>query len=121
MTDILVTRLFKLTDAKGPLKAFASIRLGPITINGCRIVHQDGKKPWVSMPQEEDKKVKEGEPKKYHPIVFIEDKVLMKAVEDAVIAVYEGRASVTTSAAPAQQVTETQPFVTSSWLTITPF
>ena len=38
---------------KGALKAFFDIQLGGLTINGCRVIQDGNKKPWVSPPQRE--------------------------------------------------------------------
>lgn len=57
----------------GSLKGFASVRIADkLIINSCRIVHEQGKRPWVSLPQEtyEDKETGK---KKYSPIVEIPD------------------------------------------------
>lgn len=37
-------------DGTGSLKAFVDIRLGGITLKGCKIVQQDDKAAWVAMP-----------------------------------------------------------------------
>jgi DNA-binding cell septation regulator SpoVG len=36
---------------EGPLRAFASVRLGGVLIHDCRIIQQSGRHPWVSLPQ----------------------------------------------------------------------
>jgi DNA-binding cell septation regulator SpoVG len=71
---------------KGNLKAFASIRLGGVTIHDCRIVQQFGQKAWVSLPQKEYT-TKAGE-KKYAPVVELNDN-LKKQVCDAVLKAWE--------------------------------
>jgi len=84
---ILIRRL---EGGKGPLRAFATVRLyGTILVNGCRIIQQDGQGAFVTFPQEEGKApVAPGEKKKYFPIVKVEDKNTMKAIEKVVLEAY---------------------------------
>jgi DNA-binding cell septation regulator SpoVG len=37
-------------DGKSTVKAFVDVRLGGVTIKGCKIVRQEGQKPWLAMP-----------------------------------------------------------------------
>jgi DNA-binding cell septation regulator SpoVG len=37
-------------DGKSNVKAFVDLRLGGITLKGCKIVQQDGQKAWLAMP-----------------------------------------------------------------------
>jgi DNA-binding cell septation regulator SpoVG len=46
---IQVVALRKL-DGGGAVKAFCDIKLGGITLKGCKIVQQDGQRAWVAMP-----------------------------------------------------------------------
>jgi hypothetical protein len=34
----------------GAIRAFVDIRLGGVTIKGCKVVEQPGKEPWLAMP-----------------------------------------------------------------------
>jgi DNA-binding cell septation regulator SpoVG len=37
-------------DGKSSVKAFVDLKLGGITIKGCKIVRQGDQRPWVAMP-----------------------------------------------------------------------
>lgn len=120
-TEFTVVRLNKLTT-QGPLKAFADLKIGPVTIKGLRIVEPKGGHVFVTMPQSEVKATKEGEKTKYFPIVVIEDKDLMESIQRYVIECYHSdgpkahqglvNAPQQTNAAPAykQAQTPTQKF-----------
>lgn len=68
---------FKVVDGfrhinKGTLKAFFSVQIaGKVIIHDCRIVQQEGQKPWASLPQSEYTN-KDGK-KVYRPIVELPD------------------------------------------------
>jgi DNA-binding cell septation regulator SpoVG len=38
------------TDGHTSIKAFADIRVGGVTILGCKIVQQEGQRAWLAMP-----------------------------------------------------------------------
>jgi DNA-binding cell septation regulator SpoVG len=48
---IEVLEVRRLSDG-GNLKAFAKVKLGCVVIHGCRIIQQDGQRPWVALPQQ---------------------------------------------------------------------
>ena len=54
----------------GNLKAFASVRLGGVTIHDCRIGQQPRQRCWVSLPQREY--TQDGQ-KKYAPVVELSE------------------------------------------------
>jgi len=82
---VAVERITRLSTS-GPLKAFASVDIGGRwKIHDCRVVQQDGKAAWVSLPQgsyERDGK------KRWYPIVEVPDTV-KNAIQDAVLAAWE--------------------------------
>ena len=39
-----------LSTGKSTVKAFVDIRLGGIALKGCKIVQQDGQRPWLATP-----------------------------------------------------------------------
>ena len=49
MSAILVLAIRKL-DGNSAVKAFVDIRLGGVTLRGCKIVQQTGARPWVALP-----------------------------------------------------------------------
>ena len=73
----------------GPLRACARVRLGGVIIHNCRIVHQAGQRPWVSLPQREY--THDGQ-KKYAPILELSEP-LKRKVSRVVLAAWERRGS----------------------------
>jgi DNA-binding cell septation regulator SpoVG len=73
----------------GPLRAFASVRLGDVIIHDCRVVQQAGQRAWVSLPQREY--LHDGQ-KKYTAIVELSES-LKREVSRFVLAAWERRAS----------------------------
>jgi DNA-binding cell septation regulator SpoVG len=71
---------------KGNLRAFASVRLGGVVINNCRIIQQLGQRAWVSLPQQEYT-TRAGE-RRYAPVVELNDN-LKKQVCEAVLTAWE--------------------------------
>jgi DNA-binding cell septation regulator SpoVG len=49
MSAIEVVAIRRL-DGASTVKAFVDLRLGGVTLKGCKIVQQDGQRPWVAMP-----------------------------------------------------------------------
>ena len=86
--SIDVVAIKPLTKA-GNLKAFASVRLGGVTIHDCRIVQQPGQRPWVSLPQREYEK--DGQ-KKYSAIIELTEP-LKREVCRMVLAAWEREGS----------------------------
>lgn len=85
--NVRVTRI-KPVVGKGNLKAFIDIVIGDyISIHGCRVIQQEGQRPWVSMPQSEH--VKDGQ-KKYYTVIKILDKRLKHDIHEAILAAYRG-------------------------------
>lgn len=69
----------------GNFKAFASVRIGGLTIRSLRIVQQPGQEAWVSLPQEywTDKEGK----RRYSAIVEVPDHI-KQAISDAVLSAW---------------------------------
>jgi DNA-binding cell septation regulator SpoVG len=83
LSKITVTKVTPI-NGNGNLKAFASVRLGDVlTIHDCRVIQQEGKQPFVSLPQRKDEKTE-----KYYSIVYAEDKQFMEAVQQLVLAAW---------------------------------
>ena len=68
----------------GNLKAYATVRAGPWTIHGIRVVQQPGQRPWVSLPQAEGKPDSSGK-RTWWPVIECADKALKQAIETAVL------------------------------------
>jgi DNA-binding cell septation regulator SpoVG len=41
----------RLIDNAGSLRAYASVKIGPLTVHDFRVIQQAEKEPWVSVPQ----------------------------------------------------------------------
>jgi DNA-binding cell septation regulator SpoVG len=52
MENVEVLDITPSTNA-GNIRAFVSIKIGEVTIHGCKVVHQDGQRPWVALPSRE--------------------------------------------------------------------
>ena len=55
-------------------------------IYGCRVIQQEGQRPWVSMPQVEYQK---NGHKKYFAVVKILDEKLKEDINDAILTAYK--------------------------------
>ena len=73
-------------DGSGNVKAFASIRIGEITIHGAKIVQQDGQKEWLA-PPDKPWTGRDGE-QKWSPVVEL-TKPLRLRVEAVVLDAWE--------------------------------
>jgi len=73
---------------KGNLLGFASVRVGQLIINDCRVVQQPGQDAWVSLPQNSYVN-KDGETK-YAPIVEC-PKEWKEAIQEAVLTAWENQ------------------------------
>ena len=82
MTDITVIKIQPLTNT-GNLRAFADVRIGPVTIKGFRVVQQPGQQGWVSVPQQQNR---DG---KYYNTVLFDDKALLDRVRATVLSAWE--------------------------------
>ena len=74
-------------ENRGALKAFVHIQVGPFSITDCRIVQDNGAKPWVSMPALSYK-----DPQgtiHYKTLIKIEDKKLKNEISQAVLQAWE--------------------------------
>jgi hypothetical protein len=58
-------------DNAGTLKALVSVRIGAITINDCKIICQEGRRPWLGLPSKEYQS-KSGD-RRFSPIVELPD------------------------------------------------
>jgi hypothetical protein len=74
---------------KGSLRGFCTVVIGGLKINSCRVIQEEGKTAWVSLPQQEwtDREGK----KKYSPIVEVPDHIKV-AIQSAVLKAWEGQA-----------------------------
>ena len=63
----------------GNLRGFATVRIGCVMIKGWRIVKEDGKKAWVSPPQER------GNDGRYYATVKIDNPAVLDAIRSAVL------------------------------------
>jgi DNA-binding cell septation regulator SpoVG len=72
----------------GSLRAFCSVTIGGLKINSCRVIQEDGKSAWVSLPQQEWKD-REGK-KRYSPVVEAPDHI-KAAIQDAVLRTWEAQ------------------------------
>jgi len=85
-TKIHITKITPMIG-KGNLKAFVDIVIDDIiSIYGCRVIQQEGQRPWVSMPQIEYQK--NGQ-KKYFAVIKILDKKLKEDIDDAILTAYK--------------------------------
>jgi len=57
-----------------------------MSIYGCRVIQQEGQRPWVSMPQVEYQK---NGHKKYFAVVKILDEKLKEDINDAILTAYK--------------------------------
>jgi len=74
-------------EGRGALRAFVNIQVGPFTIVDCRVVQEDGKKPWLSMPALSFK-----DPQgtmHYKTLINIKDKNLKNEISRAVLKAWE--------------------------------
>jgi|ERR671915_2654889 hypothetical protein len=73
----------------GNLKAYISVRVGPWTIHGIRVVQQPGQRAWVSLPQAEGKPDSSGK-RAWWPLIECADKTLKQAIAAAVLKAWGG-------------------------------
>ena len=72
----------------GNLKAFVSIRLDGIEINGIRIVQQPHQRPYVQLPVVEYTRSDDGQ-RAFAPLIRIHDPTLDAAIRQAVMEVWQ--------------------------------
>lgn len=75
--DVLAIKLV----ACGNVKAFVSVQVDRLIVHSCRVICQDGKAPWVSLPQQE----RDG---KYFPLVEVSDRQLLERIKGSVLKAY---------------------------------
>lgn len=85
-SDIEVLSIKRQTNC-GNLKAFVSIRLGGIEINGLRIVQQPGQRAFVQLPVVEYIRKDDGN-RAFAPLVRIHDQTLDTTLRQAVLAAW---------------------------------
>lgn len=89
MPDILTVDVRLLKDAK-PVAGLASVsietELGELTISKVKIIHQDGKNPWVALPEIRYKDDKTGDWKNIP--IFTPSAKLKSAITEAVLTKY---------------------------------
>ena len=66
----------------GNLRAMATVRIGPLTVHGVRVIQQPGQKAWISLPQRQD------ESGRYFPVITTDDDHLKNTIRDKVLAMY---------------------------------
>jgi DNA-binding cell septation regulator SpoVG len=71
-------------DGTSTVKAFCDIRLGGVTLKGCKIVQQDAQKAWVATPS-----VKRD--RRWNNVVEITSKDLRQRITDVVLAAWTTR------------------------------
>ena len=67
-------------NGEGNLRAFADINVGDIRIRSVRIIKEEDKKLWVSLPQQQ------GANGSWYPIVKCEDPRLLSEIKEKVLA-----------------------------------
>jgi DNA-binding cell septation regulator SpoVG len=50
MTAVIEVLALRRLDGRSTVKAFVDVKLGGVTLKGCKIVQQDGQRAWVAMP-----------------------------------------------------------------------
>jgi DNA-binding cell septation regulator SpoVG len=68
------------------LRAFASVRIGDITIHDLRIIQQEKQKAWVSLPQREY--VNSDGQRRFSAVIEVSEE-LKRVVSDAVLTAWE--------------------------------
>ena len=79
-------------NGSGSLKAFATVRLGCITIHSCRIIQQADGDPWVALPQLPARRKIDGAGAGWAPVVEITNPTVLAALCEAVLAAWWERA-----------------------------
>lgn len=78
---------FKIVN-KGSLRAFFTATIGGLVIHSCRLIQENGKAGWVSLPQSEwiggDGK------KRYSPVIEVPDHV-KAAIQEAALAAWRAQ------------------------------
>lgn len=87
LPEIEVLRITRLHNG-GNLKAFVDIRFGDIELHSLRVVKEEHKRAWVSMPLFESEKAGK---KQYFPAVVLHNERLKEAIKDAVLTAWEQR------------------------------
>ncbi len=82
VTDITVIKIQPLTNT-GNLRAFADVKIGPVTIKGFRVVQQPGQQAWVSVPQQQNR---DG---KYFNLLHFDDRGFLDQVRGEVLRAWE--------------------------------
>ena len=67
----------------GNVRAYARVKVGALTISSVKVIQQPGQRPWVKLPDQQNK---EG---KWFPIVTCSSPTLEQAIIDAVLAAYQ--------------------------------
>lgn len=84
--DIEIVKWKRLSSG-GALKAFASVRLGAMTLHDFRVIQQPGQEAWVSPPQKEV--TVKGERKWYPLVEFTKESTTWGKIQQLLIAEYE--------------------------------
>jgi len=84
--EIRVVSISPVSD-RGALKAFVEIQVGSFLITDCRIIQENGKRLWVSMPVLSYKN--EHGTARYKTLIQISDKDLKNEISQAVLRAWE--------------------------------
>ncbi len=84
--EVRVTSISPVSD-RGALKAFVEIQVGSFLITDCRIIQENGKRLWVSMPVLSYKN--EHGTVRYKTLIQISDKNLKNEIAQTVIKAWE--------------------------------
>jgi DNA-binding cell septation regulator SpoVG len=68
----------------GNLKAFATVELGCVILHGCRVIQQDGQRPWVPLPQTPARAKADDTGAGWFPVIEITNRTVMDQFRDAV-------------------------------------
>jgi DNA-binding cell septation regulator SpoVG len=70
-------------DGKSTVKAFCDVKIGGVTLKGCKIVQQDGQRAWLAMPSIKTERA-------WQNVVEL-SKPLREAATEIVLAAWESR------------------------------
>jgi hypothetical protein len=84
---IEILELRRVSDC-GSVRAFVKLRVGGFTIHGCRVIRQDGQRPWVARPQVPARKKADGSGGGWFPVLEA-TKELKRRIDDVVIEAWE--------------------------------
>ena len=74
---------------RGSLKAAVKVRLGPVVIDGVRIVQQEGGAPWLALPQAPARRKRDGSGSGWSRIVEVIDPAVSDRLRAEVLRAWE--------------------------------